>query len=198
MSLIAKIAARIRSSVAQDYPGDAEENQLAANNRGDLLIAQGLPELTELVRLGESWQIKTATAFAALTTEPTTTAALSLHNNGNALGASFAIDSIAFWERVVDATQQNQLSIFAMVNPVGGTMPSAGTVLAAPTSIKSLNGRSGYTGNAVIRVGATVVDDGWFPCGNSGPGAAAVAGGAWRVTDVPLRGLYLIPPGAAF
>lgn len=198
MGVLARIAARIRGVQAEDYAAGGEEFQAAANNRGDLSFAPGLPPLTELVRLGESWQVKTATAFAALVTEPTVVAGLSLHNNESADGPSYLIESIALWERVADATQQNQLAAFAMLTPRGGTMPSAGTLLASATSIKSLSGRNGYSGSAIVRAGATVVDDGWFPHGPSAPGAAAVAGGAWRVTDVPLKGLYFVPPGAAF
>jgi len=196
--MLMKIAGAIRGAFAPDYPEGAEDKQLQLNNRGELVVAQGLPDLAEIVRLGESYQIKTATAFAALTTEPTTTAALSLHNNEPGVGKCYVIESVAFWERVVDATQQNQIAIFGMVNPQGGTMPSAGTQLASATSIKSLSGRSAYGGKGVIRVGATVTDDGWFPYGNTNPNAAAVAGGAWRVHDIPLRGLVIVPPGAAF
>lgn len=198
MGLISKLAGLVRGTTARDYPIDAEENQAVMNNRGDLSVVLGLPPLVELVRLGGSYQIKTATAFAALTTEPTTVSGMSLHNNNADDSISFIIDSVAFWERVVDTTQQNQLAAFAMLTPVGATLPSAGTQLTSATSIKSLSGKSGYSGKAVVRVGATVVDDGWFPMGPSGSGSAAVAGGAWRVHDFNLRGLYLVPPKSAF
>lgn len=196
--MLMKIVGRVRGLFAFNTAENREDEQFVMNNRGDQLIAQSLPELSELVRLGGSWQVPTTTAFAALTTEPTTVAGLSLQNNEAAGGPSYLIDSVAMWERVVDATQQNQLALFAMLNNRQSAQPSAGTQLASATAIKSLSGRAGYSGGAVVRAGATVVNDGWMPHGNSGAGSAAVAGGAWRVTDVPLRGLYLVPPGASF
>lgn len=195
--MIMKIAAMVRGVTADLFPERDEDKQLVMNPRGDQVVAQSLPALTELVRLGDSWQCKTTTPFAALTTEPTTTAALSLTNNEAAGGKVYAIDSIVLYERVVDTTQQNQAAIFAMVTPARGTAPSAGTVLANATVIKSLSGRTAYDGNAIVRAGGTVVDDGWFPLGNSVAGAAAVAGGAWRVTDIPVRGLYHLIPGSS-
>jgi hypothetical protein len=192
--MLVKFAARVRGLFAGDYPENREDEQLHINNRGDQIVAPGLPELTELVRLGDSWQVKTATAFAALTTEPTTTAALSLWNGEPAgMGKCYAIDSVAVWERVVDATQQNQLALFAMLNRPAVAAPTDDTNL----TIRSLSGRS-YGGTARKVVGLAVADHGWFPAGNTNPNAAAVAGGAWRVHDVPLRGLYLVPPGGLF
>src|SRR6266516_3396858 len=105
--MLIKIAGRVRGIFAGNYPENREDEQFHLNNRGEQIIAQGLPELTELVRLGDSWQIPTTTAFAALTTEPTTVAALSLFNGEPATGKCYAIDSIGYWQRVTDATQQD-------------------------------------------------------------------------------------------
>lgn len=194
--MIAKIAGRVRGLFAGNYPENKEDEQLVINNRGDLSVAQGLPELVEVVRLGNSWQTASTTGQAALTALPTTTAGLSLANGEPASGACYAIDSVAIWEAVADATQSDQTALFAMLNKQGSAAPSAGT---QETGITSLSGRLNYAGNAVVRRGATVVNDGWFPCGTSAPsGVTAVAGAIWKVTDVPIRGLYLVRPGSAF
>lgn len=164
------------------------------NPRGEQITAAGLPPLTELVRMGNSWQVQTATPAAALTTEPTTTAALSIWN-GNASGNPgiiLVIDSVAAIERVVDVTQQNQLALFAMNSVVPVAAPTA-TAL----TIRSLSGKA-YGGKVRPVAGLTVTNDGWFPIGNTTPNAAAVAGGAWRVTDVDLKGMHIIQPGGLF
>lgn len=191
---IFRVAARIRGLFAGNYAENDEQQQIHANNRGDLLVAQALPPLADIVRMGQSWQVKTSSATAALTTEPTTVALLSLFNNESATGKSYVIDSVAMWERVVDATQQNELALFVM-NSKRSTTSTPPT--DAALTIRSLAGRT-YDGAARTLVGATVVDEGWFPAGISAPGASAVAGGAWRVHDVNLRGMYIVPPNGYF
>src|SRR5690349_17718708 len=114
--MLIKIAGRVRGIFACNYPENREEEQLHVNNSGDQVIAQGLPELTELVRLGDSWQINTTTGQAALTALPTTTAGLTLINNEPATGKCYAIDSFGSAEEVVDATQTDVTALFAMIN----------------------------------------------------------------------------------
>lgn len=189
--MLMKICGRIRGLVTGTYSENREEEQVQLNARGDLVVAQAMPELTELVRMGNSFQVQTSTAAAALTTEPTTTNGLGLFNGEPSTGKSYAIDSIAAWERVVDATQQNEMALFVMNNKTIVTAPAD-----AALTIRSLSGRT-YGGKARTFIGA-VTNDGWFPVGNSAPGAPAVAGGVWRTTDIPLRGLYLVPPGGMF
>lgn len=190
--MMMKIAGRVRGFFAGNYPENREDEQLHINPRGDQIVSLGLPALAELVRLGDSWQVKNVTAAAALTAVPTTTAGLTLWNGEPATGKVYVIDSIAVAEIVVDATQQNQLAIWCMNNKTPVTAP---TDAASP--IASLSGKT-YGGKARTVVGGTVVNDAWFPVGNSVPGAATVAGGSWRTTDVPLNGMHIVPPGGAF
>lgn len=198
MSILTKITGRVRGMFAGNYPENREEEQFHLNSRGDQIMAQGLPPLTELVRLGDSWWVPTTTAFAALTTEPTTVAGLSLYNAEPSNGKCYAIDSVFLWERVADATQENYTALFAMLNTRTSAAPSAGTLLTAATVIKSLSGRPSYAGSAQVRAGATVVNDGWQSIGNSEPFVGAIAGDIWKTKDVPLAGMFLCPPGAAF
>ena len=191
--MLMKIAGRVRGLFAGNYPENREDEQFHVNSRGDQIVAQGLPELTEIVRLGESWQVSSASGFAPATGLPTTTAALVLWNGESAGGKSYVIDSLSVSEIVVDATQSNMTSAFVML----GKPP-----VAAPTDaalvIRSLSGRT-YGGRArTVVLSATVVNDGWFPCGTSAPAAAAAAGSAWKQMDWPLKGLYVVPPGGSF
>src|SRR5438309_1717012 len=100
--MLTKMAARVRGFFAGNYPENREDEQLHINPRGDFIVAQGLPELTELVRLGDSWQVITTTGVAAATALPTTTSGLSLNNNEKATGKCYAIDSFGSVEEVVD------------------------------------------------------------------------------------------------
>lgn len=196
--MIAKVAGRIRGLFSGNYP-ENDEQILSMTNRGDLVVTQGLPELTEVVRLGKSWQAITSTGQAALTAAPSTTSGASLINSEPANGVCYVIDSFGSVEEVVDATQTDVTAVFAMVNLRISSAPSAGTVETTNSQVRSLIARSSYDGNAVLRRGATVVNDVWFPHGTPGAQmAAAVAGANWKVNECAVRGLYLIPPGGAF
>jgi hypothetical protein len=198
MSITAKIFARVRGLFALNSSENREDEQVIINNRGDLVVAQSLPELTEIVRLGNSYQVASTTGLAALTALPTTTSGLSITNNEGSSGKCLLIDSFGSWEAVVDATQTDVTAIFAMINKTTPTQanPSGGT---AETGIVSLSGKSNYGGKATALRGATVANNGWFAHGSAtGQMAAAAAGANWKVNEVSARGLYLIPPGSAF
>lgn len=189
-----KIAHRVRGLVAGNYPENREDEQLLLNNRGEVLVAQGLPELTEVVRLGDSWQTKTTTGTTCLTALPTTTPGLCLWNGEptGIMGKCYVIDSIAIDIRVLDTTNAGTISVFAMLNKPPVTAPTDLALLIA-----SPMGKSSYGGRARTFVTA-VTNDGWFPCGDSVPSAPTAAGSVWRVQDTYCRGLYIIPPSGAF
>lgn len=185
------IAALVRGLSAPNY-AEGDEQEVSINNRGETLVVQALPELTELVRMGDSWGVMGA-ATAALTAVPTTVAGLSLFNSEAATGKCYAIDSFGCVEIVTDTTQQNSLALFAMNSKVGS--------VAAPTDAaltkSSMSGKT-YGGNCRHVAGGTVVDNGWQPHAPSAPGATAFAGGVWRVHEYQARGLYLVQPGGQF
>lgn len=195
MTMQAELWAFVRGLVAPNYSESREDVQPSLNNRGDLIVAQGLPELAELVRMGETWTIVSTTGQAALTALPATVAGLSLVNSEPATGKSFVIDSFGSWEAVLDATQTDVTAIFAMLNKRGSTPPASGT---AETGFRSHSGRSASPSSVAASRGATVINDGWNPHATSGQMAAAAAGANWKVNEVQARGLYLVPPGGAF
>ena len=191
--MLIKIAGRVRGLFAGNYPENREDEQFHVNSRGDQLVAQALPERTEIVRLGDSWQVMTSTATAAGTALPTTTGALNLWNGEQSNGKSYVIDRVQATEVVVDATQSNMTAVFACLVRPPVTAPTD-----AALTIRSLSGRNSYAGRARTTVNASVTNDGWFPIGTSAPVAAAAAGSAWKVTDIPINGLYIVPPGGQF
>src|SRR5579859_2959039 len=160
--LLNRMVARVRGLVSFNSTENREDEQLVMNNRGDLVIAQSLPELTELVRLGNSYQVVTTTGLAALTTLPTTVSGVSLNNNEPASGLCYAIDSFWSIEEVVDATQTDVTALFAMLNKRASAQATGGT---AETGINSLSGRKSYGGSGTVLRGATVVNDTWYAHG---------------------------------
>ena len=190
--MLIKIAGRVRGLFAGNYPENREDEQAHVNSRGDLIMVQGLPAKAEIVRMGDSWQVINATGVTALTALPTTAAALVLWNGEPASGKSYVIDSAAVDCRVVDVTQIGTLSLFAMMNKTPVTAPTD-----AALTIRSLIGKT-YGGKARTVVGATVVNDGWFPCGSTVPVGPTLAGQVWKTHDADLRGFYIVPPGGAF
>lgn len=191
--MLIKIAGRVRGLFAGNYPENREDEQFHLNSRGDQLVAQALPERTEIVRLGDSWQTMLAAGVAPLTAIPTTTAALVLWNGEAANGKSYVIDTVFCTEGVVDVTQSNMTSLFVMLG-----RPPVTTPTDVALAIRSLSGKNAYSGRARTVVGGTVVNDSWFPAGTSAPAAAAAAGSAWKTLDWPINGLYIIPPGGSF
>ena len=133
-------------------------------------------------------------AVALVTAVPTTTAGFSLWNGETGPNAkSYVMDSAGIMDVVADATQTDQTAIMGMMNRTPVTAPTD-----AALTIRSLSGRSLYSGKARTLAAGSVTDDGWLPLGNSNAGAAAAAGSLWKIQDVPLRGLYIIPPGGMF
>ena len=198
--MIVQVAARVRDVFAKLLAANDTNQQLEVNQRGELLVAAGLPELAELIRLGRSWQAYASTGVAALTALPTTTSSISLFN-GETPGSNcvYLIESFGSSENVVDATQADPSALYAMNNKVSGqgiTKPTA-VAMTGPTSF---SGRSAYDGKAVLATGLTVTNDGWFPHGAEAqaPLAPAVAGAIWKVNEAKVRGLYLVPPGGMF
>lgn len=71
-------------------------SQVAINTRGELLAANAIPQKTECVRMGNSWncQIATGSAFTPVAAMPTTRAELALYNANPNPGPTLVIDGI--------------------------------------------------------------------------------------------------------
>ena len=165
---------------------------LFTNPRGELLVSPALPERAELVRLGNSWIIRTA-AVACVTAVPTTTAPAYLWNGENVGGKSYVIDALGW----ICTTSAGSRSMFALLACLNQTPVSAAPATADPLAIATLGGRA-YSGLAAMGHAATVVDDNWVPIGQTGntaplgstAGRATVGLTVWQ----PIQGTIIVPP----
>lgn len=160
----------------------------AINERGELLVALGLPTQAEVVRYGESYVSLQATAVAPVVALPTTTAQLSLWNGEPDGGKSYAIDSLICM-CAVSASAATGIGFAGLINAGRVALPS-GTLLTP----RGLSGRP-YGGQGKVILAATVTDDLWHPIGTSVVGPASQI--ALNV-EQPVNGLYLLRPGHLF
>lgn len=175
----------------------SQESQLVSNPRGDLLVSQSLPPYAELVRLGNTWTMRTATAsaFNAVAALPTTLAATTLYNGEASGGKSYVIHS-AFCTTIVTAAAATQYSLIAQVTPSALGISTAPTHSATTTLLTSRSGKTGYTGLARRAINVTTAfTDGWEVIGTTQGGAAANVGlGVYA----DLGGSFVILPGGSF
>jgi hypothetical protein len=167
-----------------------------ANNRGDYRVAQALPPLTELVRMGNTWTMRTATAsaFNAVAALPTTLAAAILYNGEVAGGKSYVIHSL-FCTTIVTAAAATQYSLICQVLPNPSGVATAPTHSATTTLLNSRSGKASYTGLAKRAIGVTTFfTDMWEVVGTNGGLAAANVGGG---VFADVQGGIIIPPGGA-
>lgn len=191
-----KIVGRVRGLIPGNYAENKEEEQLHLTPNGDGLTGQGLPELAELVRHGDSWQVMPL-AFAALTAVPTTVAVARLWNGEPGNGKIYVIDSVAVFKPIIDVTTDDIFTVFAQIvrPPV-----AAFTDILTGQIITSLNGKYTYGGRARrdTNVAASAESGRWTAIGTGASKNGVIGGSAWACVDIPLRGQYIVPPGGAF
>lgn len=180
---------RVRKLIVPTY-SDQDEKIPAMNDRGELLVSPALLPKTELARLGQTWNVKiaTASAFTHVAALPTTRAELVLFNGEAAGGKSYVIDSV--WHLGITS-----MAAAGSVALLGQIVPNA----TAPTDntsqlITSRNGKTynGYAKRAVAQT--TMTADKWelLASSNSGGGATAQIGLA---TIAELNGGWILKPG---
>ncbi len=169
----------------------------AMNNGGDLLIAQALPERSELVRLGYSFsaQMPAASAWTLLITIPTTLSSLALQNGEPTGGKSYIIDR--FWIKAVTS-----MASACWLTPLSQVVPP-GTALVADNAAVLRLGLSG-SGIATGRTRSQLVMastatgcllDKWNH--HAGINVSPTTNIAATV-EVQCYGKYIIPPGGSF
>lgn len=190
--MLVKICGRVRGKFAGNYPENREDEQLHLNNRGDQIVVQGLPERSDLIRLGQSYMVRQGTAVAPVTAEPTTAAHYSVWNGENPGGRSYVIDMIgcAITTSTAVATALYTVAQLNLTNPI--TAPSAGD------TPKSLSGRKNYGGKGLFRQSVTITDDGGWH--NVGPALFPPQGSATSglVYEFSTLGRYIVPPQGMF
>lgn len=189
MSLSLLLKSGVRRTSAESY--GSGDYKTSINRRGDLLIAQALPPLTELARLGEGWSIRTpvANAFQPVAAMPTTLANIVLYN-GHA-SKSLVIASVwAVTQTTIAAA--TSFSLLAQISNAGVAAPTDNTAVL-------VSSRSGdtYSGSAKKAIANTAfaIADRWTVIGaESGHPSTAI--GAGVIADV--LGGWIIRPGACF
>lgn len=134
---------------------------------------------------GYGWSAMATTAVSSLIVRPTDTAIITFFNNTS---KNFVIERV-FSHNLVSLTN-GQFGIWLCVHPIGMTAPTNDITVR-----NNLNGAYTAGTEGIFDNGATVVDNGWFPYGESN----------WSVTnDVPgslaqafIEGRIVIPPTAA-
>ena len=106
---------------------------------------------------GYGRQAMATSAIAGLVVRPTTTAAVTLYNNGS---DNFVIERVMV-HQLVSGAAASFAGVWLCVHPVGMTAPTNDITIRNSTRGKT----AGTTG--IFDNGATVVDDGWFPWGDS-------------------------------
>lgn len=183
----------VRQPQAPPFYLDGEHAQ-GINRRGAQYVQDDLPSLTALINEGVCWQAGAATATAAVTTMPTTTAVITLYNNESEGGKSFVLLSVFGIQEANGAALSSWGIAHCVHKDKPATLPTADIAVA---SIKGLKARQGsYGGNAIIDLAATVVDDLWKPIGPfAGTTVVSLSG---TQIDVPLNGLVILPPGGEY
>jgi len=186
------VRANTRAAAPTVSPGETKAN-LTLTPRGDLVVAQALPPLAELARLGKTFQL-IGSAVDNLAAIPTTTAPHSLWN-GEAQSSKvcYVVEEFGAVAVVVDATQTNVHLLVAGMQDGTFTAPTDAGLTKMSTS-----GRTAGSTNARSVAAATVVDR-WIPHQTEHPQlAAAAAGTKFRVSSCKPNGLYVIRPGGLF
>jgi hypothetical protein len=164
------------------------------NNRGDQIMAMGLPQKAELVRMGQAWTVRiaTASAFTYVAGWPTTRAEIVLYNGEAVGGKSYVIDS-AYMYGITTMAAAQPITLVAQLVKVATVPTSSATQL-----INGRNGKKTYSGLGIVDIANTaagqianlwdVVASGMAPM-TTNLGAALYA---------DLWGGYIVPPGYVF
>jgi hypothetical protein len=193
--MITSIAALVRALASPQY-SDQDDKRIQMNDRGDLLVAQALPDRAEIVRMGQSYFSIGTTAVAPVAAIPSTAAHFVLFNNEPAgSGKSYLIDFIGT-QITTSAGAAINLGMAHILQPAGITANPSGAV-----AIYSLDGKSNYRGNGNCKSAATIT-------------APAAAAGAWMPVgptlvcantanlmlgvEAEIKGKIIVPPQGCY
>ena len=169
---------RRKGGAAADMQSDQENN---------LFVSQGLPPYAELNRRGDVWTVMTATAFAAVVTVPTTTAALEIHNNTS--DRYMVVLDIFSWQLLGTAV------VWAHTPwaQVGASVYSANTALVFYDGMGG-SYTSSTSGPMRTAINQTVVANGWtvFPGSTMASSLAAATPAGACIGQVD--GKLIVPP----
>lgn len=171
-------------------------------------VAQALPERSQIVTQGASWEAGTIVGpntFTAAAAFPTTTTSLYIYNTDAT--KTYIIDSVKIF--LITSSTAGGISIIttgvlsrARCNSAASLVTPSGTLLPV-IGYKSLSGKASYGGNAIIGVNSSALTltpalaaTDWMPIANlAGAGAAATTLGS--TVEAVTYGKYLVGPGMA-
>jgi hypothetical protein len=176
----------VQSYGAIRTPLGAFQQQIALNERGEQLIATGLPRGSEMVRRGQAWGTMSTVAVAGLVVRPSTVAAFEIFNGYAAAGKSLVIDRLFFFNLVSAQVAQGWTG-WACVTAAKAAVTSGSFV------VRGASGKS-YGGPVIAAASTTILDSGWFPwaVGSIKPVEATVTPNGGAVVDVDGR--LIVPP----
>jgi len=163
------------------------------NNGLDMIVAQGLPPLTELVRLGVVWDVAIATgsAFTYVAAWPTTRGELVVYNGEPAGGKSLVWLS-AWLYNITSMGAAQPMTLIGQNVPVVATVPTDDTAQL----VSSRSGKVGYSGRmrrAVANTAAGQTTNLWRVLCSGLISSPTTNLGASVWAD--MRGAVITPPG---
>ena len=141
--------------------GGEDERSLVTDRRSNLLTAFGLPDYTELVRMGVVWSAMNTAALAALVVRPSTVANFTLFNNEPEGGLTYIIDR-AFGFNLVTTAAEARQGMWLCCHPRGLVSPVNDITARGSHACKA-----NYGGRAFLATNFTVTNNGWFPVGQT-------------------------------
>lgn len=191
--MITEIQAALRQAVGRLFTSGPQ--RLDMNLRGDLLVAQGLPERAEMVRMGRSFsaQIPAGSAFTLLITIPTTRAELALQNPNTVVSKTCLIVD-RFWVKNVtsEASAAELTPLSQLVIP--GTALVADNAAVLRTNLAG----SSKLPSATLAIASTAtgaLTDKWNHHASRGQSETTNIG---TVVEVQCYGKYIVPPLGIF
>ncbi len=161
------------------------------NEYNELIVTGGFPRYTEMTRRGTGYSVIATAAVAGLVVRPDTVAGITLYNGEAAGGPSYIVDRI-FTHCLVAGGEAGTGSLWACIHPAGMTAPTA-DIAPSATNWTGPTGKT-YNGLGIVDVGATVVDNGWYPWGTVTLPPTALPG---AVISVEVGGRLIVPPTGA-
>lgn len=194
---LTSLKGRVRATAVSELAVNTEDVP-AMNPRSELIASIGLPERTELTRLGFSWgaQIPTASAFTFVAAWPTTRAELVLCNIGAAGTKTLIIDRV-WMTNITSQAAAQPFSILAQLAPT--VLGIAAATDNTAVLRQNLGGRrKTYDGQGALALANTAfaLTNQWFTLGNAA--VSPMTTNLGHSLEANVYGKYLVPPGAAF
>lgn len=158
-----------------------------ATSSGHAFIIKKIPDYTTLVAQGKVWKAQDLTTTAVLTALPTTVSALTAQNpTPNLWYVVFAVTIIVD----VAPVSLGSVGLSYCTHNLPVTDYTRDVALTVVNGL--MGGQGAYNGQIILDRGATVVDNGWVPIGDSF--SNVVNSQAWMQAERAFVAPVIIPP----